>query len=263
MKEIKIALIGQPNVGKTNLTNAISGANLHVGNFPGVTVEKKEVEFTRDEYKFKIVDLPGFYSLHTYSPEEEVSKKYLLEEDYDVILNVIDANQIEKGLSFTCSIADINKPMVCAFNMYDEVKKNGGDIDAQKFSKLTNINAVNTSAKEKTGIEELFKAVIDTYENKKTPNIQYSDLVEIAIEQIVPLIDKIDYNKRFVAIRLLEDDEYIYKKVHEKPFFIQITSKLPKIKETLQIETNEKDIKTIFAEERYALAKGINKQISK
>jgi ferrous iron transport protein B len=181
MKEIKIALVGQPNVGKSHLINSISGASLHVGNFSGVTVEKKEVEFKKDDYHFKIVDLPGFYSFHTYTPEEEVSKKYLLEEEYDVILNVLDANQLERGLAFTFSIADMNKPMVCAFNMYDEVSKNGGEIDAKKFATLTNINSTNVSAKEKFGLEELFDAVIDTYETKKLPNIQYSEFVEESI----------------------------------------------------------------------------------
>ena len=163
MKTIKIALVGQPNVGKSHLINSISGADLHVGNFSGVTVEKKEIEFKRGDYLFKITDLPGLYSFHTYTPEEEVSKKYLLNEEYDVILNVIDSNQIERGLAFTFSIADMQKPMVVAFNMYDEVSKNGGDIDNEKFTKLTNIKAVNTSAKEKYGLEELFQAVIETY----------------------------------------------------------------------------------------------------
>ena len=171
MKKIKIALVGQPNVGKSHLINSISGADLHVGNFSGVTVDKKEITFKRGDYLFEIVDLPGLYSLHTYTPEEAVSKEYLLNEEYDLILNVIDSNQIERGLSFTFSIADMNKPMVVAFNMYDEVSKNGGDIDANKFSKLTNINAVNTSAKEEFGLEELFDAVIDTFENKKLKNI--------------------------------------------------------------------------------------------
>ena len=263
MKTIKIALVGQPNVGKSHLINSISGADLHVGNFSGVTVEKKEVKFQRGEYQFEIVDLPGLYSFHTYTPEEEVTKKYLLNEKYDVILNVIDSNQLERGLSFTFSIADMNKPMVVAFNMYDEISKNGGDIDSAKFSELTNINAVNTSAKEKFGLEELFKAVIDTYENKKLPKIQYSDYIEEAIDEILPLIKCEKFDKRFVAIRLLDEDEDIYKMIHEKPFYVDLAPKLHEIKEQLKIESNEDDTKTIMNDERYALAKGITKQIAK
>ena len=263
MKKIKIALVGQPNVGKSHLINSISGADLHVGNFSGVTVDKKEITFKRNDYIFEIVDLPGLYSLHTYTPEEAVSKEYLLNEEYDLILNVIDSNQIERGLSFTFSIADMNKPMVVAFNMYDEVSKNGGDIDANKFLTLTNINAVNTSAKEEFGLEELFKAVIDTFENKKLPNIQYSEYIEEAILEIIPFIKCEKFDKRFMAIRLLEEDEDIYKMIHEKPFYVELAPKLNEIKENLKIEANEDDAKTIFNDERYALAKGIVKQIAK
>lgn len=263
MKEIKIALVGQPNVGKSHLINAISGASLHVGNFSGVTVDKKEVEFTRGDYKLKIIDLPGFYSFNTYTPEEVVSKKYLLEEEYDVVLNVIDANQFERGLAFTFSVADMNKPMVCAFNMYDEVSKNGGEIDAKNFSTLTNINAVNVSAKEKFGLEELFKAIIDTYETKKLPNIQYSEFVEEAIVDLIEFIKCEKFDKRFVAIRLLEEDEDIYKIVHEKPWYVELMPKLKEIKNNLKIEANEDDTKTVFADERYALAKGVTRQIAK
>ena len=263
MKKIKIALVGQPNVGKSHLINSISGADLHVGNFSGVTVDKKEVTFKRGDYFFEIVDLPGLYSFHTYTPEEAVSKEYLLNEEYDLILNVIDSNQIERGLSFTFSIADMNKPMVVAFNMYDEVSKNGGDIDANKFSKLTNINAVNTSAKEKFGLDELFNAVIDTFENKKLPNIQYSEYIEEAILDLIPFIKCEKFDKRFMAIRLLEEDEDIYKMVHEKPFYIELAPKLNEIKENLKIEANEDDAKTIFNDERYALSKGLVKQIAK
>jgi len=263
MKTIKIALVGQPNVGKSHLINSISGADLHVGNFSGVTVDKKEVRFKKGDYQFRIVDLPGLYSFHTYTPEEEVSKKYLLNEEYDLILNVIDSNQIERGLSFTFSIADMNKPMVVAFNMYDEVSKNGGDIDAKKFSELTNINAVTTSAKENYGLEELFEAVIDTYENHKLPKIQYSDYIEEAISELSKYIKCEKFDKRFIAIRLLDEDETIYKLIHEKPFYIDLAPKLHEIKERLKIEFNEDDTQTIMNDERYALAKGIVKQIYK
>jgi len=263
VKKIKIALVGQPNVGKSHLINSISGADLHVGNFSGVTVDKKEIVFSKGEYKFEIVDLPGLYSFHTYTPEEEVTKKYLLNEEYDVILNVLDANQLERGLSFTWSIADMAKPMVVAFNMYDEVSKNGGDIDAKKFSQFTNINAVNTSAKEHFGLDELFDKVIDTFENKKIPNIQYSELIEESVLELIDLIkcDKLD--KRFVTIRLIEEDEDIYKMIHEKPFYVDLAPSLHEIKERLKIETNEDDTKTILNDERYALAKGITHQIAK
>ena len=263
MKQIKIALVGQPNVGKSHLINSISGATLHVGNFSGVTVEKKEVEFERGGFKLKLIDLPGTYSLHPYTPEERVTKEFLLNEEYDLILNVVDSNQLEKNLAFTFQLADMQKPMVVAFNMYDEYAKNGGEIDTDKFFKLTNMKAENVSAKEKFGLEELFKKVIATYEEKNIPRIYYSEIVEEEIENLKEKIKECKFSKRFVAIKLLEDDEDIYKIVHEKPWYSDILDTLKASKERIRIEQNEDDTKTIMFEERFALSKGIVTQIAK
>jgi ferrous iron transport protein B len=263
MKEIKIVLVGQPNVGKSHLINSISGATLHVGNFSGVTVEKKEVEFERNGIKLKLIDLPGTYSFHAYTPEEEVTKKFLINEEYDLILNVVDSNQLEKNLTFTWQLADIGKPMVVAFNMYDEFARQGGEIDTEKFYRLTNIMAQNVSAKENFGLEELFEKVIKTYELKNTPKVYYSELVEEQIISVKEKIKECKFSKRFVAIRLIEDDEDIYKIIHEKPWFADLMSTLKKAKDILRGEYNEDDTKTILFEERYALSKGMVTQIAK
>ena len=263
MKEIKIALVGQPNVGKSHLINSISGATLHVGNFSGVTVEKKEVEFERGGYKLKLIDLPGTYSLHPYTPEEKVTKEFLLNEKYDLILNVVDSNQLEKNLAFTWQLADMQHPMVVAFNMYDEYARQGGEIDTDKFFTLTNIRAENVSAKEKFGLEELFSKVIKTYEEKNIPRVYYSEIVEEEIENLKEKIKDCEFSKRFVAIRLIEDDEDIYKIVHEKPWYSDILDILKAAKERLRIEYDEEDTKTIMFEERFALSKGVVTQIAK
>jgi ferrous iron transport protein B len=263
MKEIKIALVGQPNVGKSHLINSISGATLHVGNFSGVTVEKKEVEFEREGFKLKLIDLPGTYSLHPYTPEERVTKEFLLNEEYDLILNVVDSNQLEKNLAFTWQLADMQKPMVVAFNMYDEYAKNGGEIDTDKFFSLTNIRAQNVSAKEKFGLEELFEKVIATFKEKNIPRVYYSEIVEEEIENLKEKIKECKFSKRFVAIRLIEDDEDIYKIVHEKPWYSDILDTLKAAKERLRIEYDEDDTKTVMFEERFALSKGIVTQIAK
>ncbi|GAB6074463.1 ferrous iron transport protein B [Nautilia lithotrophica] len=263
MKEIVIALVGQPNVGKSHLINSISGAQLHVGNFSGVTVEKKEVEFVRKGYKLKLIDLPGTYSLHTYTPEEEVTKKFLFNEEYDIILNVLDSNQLEKNLTLTWQLSDLQRPMVVAFNMYDEFAREGGEIDTEKFSKLTNIFAQNVSAKENFGLEELFEKVIKTYENKNVPKVYYSEIIEEEIENLKRKIKSCNFSKRFVAVRLLEDDEDMYKFVHEKPWFVDIMGTLKSAKERLRAEFDEDDTKTVLFEERLALAKGIVTQVAK
>jgi len=263
MTEIKVALVGQPNVGKSHLINSISGATLHVGNFSGVTVEKKEVEFERGGYKLKFIDLPGTYSLQTYTPEEEVTKRFLFEEEYDLILNVVDSNQLEKNLNLTWQLADLQKPMVIAFNMYDEFAREGGEIDTQKFSKLTDILAQNVSAKENFGLEELFEKVIKTYQHKNIPKIYYNEIIEEEIENIKRKITSCKFSKRFVAVRLIEDDEYMYRYVHDKPWFVDIMGLLNSSKERLRIEFDEEDTKTIMFEERLALSKGIVTQIAK
>ena len=263
MVEIKIALVGQPNVGKSHLINSISGATLHVGNFSGVTVEKKEVEFERNGYKLKLIDLPGTYSLHPYTPEEKVTKEFLINEEYDLILNVVDSNQLEKNLIFSWQVADLNKPMVIAFNMYDEYSRAGGEIDTDKFFKLTNIMAQNVSAKENFGLEELFEKVIKTYQQKNTPRIYYSEIIEEEIENIKEKIKNCKFDKRFISIRLLEDDEDIYKIVHEKPWFVELLPALNESKKVIKNEYDNDDLKEIFFEERLALAKGIVSQIAK
>jgi len=263
MKEIKIALVGQPNVGKSHLINSISGATLHVGNFSGVTVEKKEVEFERNGIKLKLIDLPGTYSFHAYTPEEEVTKRFLIHEEYDLILNVVDSNQLEKNLTLTWQLSDIQKPMVVAFNMYDEYAREGGEIDTEKFYTLTNIMAQNVSAKENFGLEELFAKVIKTYEQKNIPKVYYSEIVEEQVENLKKVIKECRYSKRFVSVRLLEDDEDIYKIVHEKVWFSDLLPVLKNAKDVLRGEFDEEDTKTILFEERYALSKGIVTQIAK
>ena len=263
MKEIKIALVGQPNVGKSHLINSISGATLHVGNFSGVTVEKKEVEFERGEYKLKLIDLPGTYSFHSYTPEEKVTKDFLLNGEYDLILNVVDSNQLEKNLIFSWQIADLGKPMAIAFNMYDEYSRQGGEIDTDKFFKLTNIKSQNVSAKEKFGLEELFEKVIETYEEKNTPRIYYSETIEEEIENLKSLIKDCKFDKRFIAIRLLEEDEDIYKIIHEKPWYVDLLSQIKSSKHRISIEYDNDDVKEVFFEERLALSKGIVSQIAK
>ena len=263
MKEIKIALVGQPNVGKSHLINSISGATLHVGNFSGVTVDKKEIEFERGDYKLKLIDLPGTYSLHPYTPEEKVTKDFLLNENYDLILNVVDSNQLQKNLTLTFQIADLNKPMVIAFNMYDEYAKQGGEIETDKFFKLTNINGQNVSAKEKFGLEELFEKVIKTYKEKNTPRVSYSEIIEEEVENLKEKIKECKFDRRFVAIRLIEDDEDIYNLVSKKPFYVDLLDTLKEAKKRIRIEFDNEDTKEVLFEERFALAKGIISQIAK
>lgn len=167
-KTIKIALVGQPNVGKSMLINSISNSRLKVGNFSGVTVEKKEVIFKYKDYNIKIIDLPGSYSLENYSLEEKVVKNFLNQNEYDIILNVIDSTNLQRNLLLTSELLDLNKKMVIALNMSDEAKKENILINNEKLSSLLNTPCIKTSATKKDGITELLEQIIKTFEENKT-----------------------------------------------------------------------------------------------
>ena len=167
-KTIKIALVGQPNVGKSMLINSISNSRLKVGNFSGVTVEKKEVIFKYKDYNIKIIDLPGSYSLENYSLEEKVVKNFLNQNEYDIILNVIDSTNLQRNLLLTSELLDLNKKMVIALNMSDEAKKENILINNEKLSSLLNTPCIKTSATKKDGITELLEQIIKTFKEDKT-----------------------------------------------------------------------------------------------
>ena len=167
-KTIKIALVGQPNVGKSMLINSISNSRLKVGNFSGVTVEKKEVIFKYKDYNIKIIDLPGSYSLENYSLEEKVVKNFLNQNEYDIILNVIDSTNLQRNLLLTSELLALDKKMVIALNMSDEAKKENILINNEKLSSLLNTPCIKTSATKKDGITELLEQIIKTFEEDKT-----------------------------------------------------------------------------------------------
>jgi len=267
MKKIKAVMVGQPNVGKSSIINSISGARLHVGNFAGVTVEKKEVFIKKDDYEIDIVDLPGIYSLNAYTPEEHVAKNYLLNEDYDLIINVVDANVLQRNLIFTMQLLDMNKKMILVVNMIDEVEKKGGKIDAQKLSTLLGIPVILTSAKEHRGVDEIVDKIIST---KNLPKMQrkiyYNEKIEEEIEKLTKILMKSPHfeNKekaRFFIIRLLEKDEDIYKIVHDLPIFLELHEELGESIKRLKLEFDEESVADILANERNAIAKSIVMQV--
>ena len=163
-RQINVALVGNPNCGKTSLFNLASGAHEHVGNYSGVTVDAKEGYFDFQGYHFKIVDLPGTYSLSAYSPEEIYVRKHIIEETPDIIINVIDSSNLERNLYLTTQLIDMNVRVVCALNMYDELEKSGGKLDNVQLSKLFGIPMIPTVCKKGLGIEQLFHTIIEIYE---------------------------------------------------------------------------------------------------
>ncbi|HNB36064.1 MAG TPA: FeoB small GTPase domain-containing protein [Anaerolineales bacterium] len=167
MKELTIALAGNPNAGKTTIFNVLTGLHQHTGNWPGKTVEKKEGEIERGEIKINIVDLPGTYSLTAYSPEEIIARDYIIEERPDVVINVIDATNLERNLYLTVQILELDVPVVLALNMTDDLQKSGTKIDTGHLSHLLgNLPVVHTSANQGKGIDELIDRAV-SIANKK------------------------------------------------------------------------------------------------
>jgi len=169
-RTINVALVGNPNCGKTSLFNFASGAHEHVGNYSGVTVDAKEGFFDFQGYHFRIVDLPGTYSLSTYSPEEIYVRKHIIEETPDIIINVVDSSNLERNLYLTTQLIDMNVMMVIALNMYDEMKLNGNRLDYEKLSQLIGVPMVPTNGRTGKGIEKLFHIIIGIYEGSDFVN---------------------------------------------------------------------------------------------
>ena len=261
-KIIKVALVGQPNVGKSMLINSISNARLKVGNFSGVTVEKKQIEFTYEDYKITVVDLPGSYSLNDYTLEEKVTKEYLEQEEYDLILNVVDSTNLERNLYLTSELLALDKKMVIALNMSDEADKEGIEIDALQIEKILGKPVIKTSARNHTGIKALIHTLISKYETAKYPSkLIFSDVIEEEISNITELLLAKQYKSlvsyRELAIKLLQEDKKTYMHFHDEPIWIELQPLLAKALEHIYLHYNTKDLEDIFCDEKNAFAKGI------
>ncbi|GHU08899.1 hypothetical protein FACS189431_6010 [Alphaproteobacteria bacterium] len=184
-KTINVALVGNPNSGKTTLFNYASGAHEHVGNYSGVTVDAKDGTFKQNGYTFKIVDLPGTYSLSAYSPEERYVRRHLSEEHPDVVINVVDASNLERNLYLTTQLIDMDMRIVIALNMYDSLQKRGDKFDYESLSRMLGAPIVPTISKTGFGIKELFNRVIKVYEEEdpviRHIHINYGEDIENAI----------------------------------------------------------------------------------
>ena len=203
--EIKIALAGNPNCGKTTLFNSLTGSNQFVGNWPGVTVEKKEGKLKKYEDVI-ITDLPGIYSLSPYTLEEVVARNYLINEKPDVILNIIDGSNLERNLYLTTQLLEIGIPVVCAINMMDVVNKNGDKINVDKLSKELGCKVVEISALKGTGVEECAKAAVKAAGKIQVVNHKYAEDIEDALKNIEDKFLSNVSNKRWYAIKLFERD---------------------------------------------------------
>ncbi|MBQ6689707.1 MAG: ferrous iron transport protein B [Bacteroidales bacterium] len=264
-KKIKVALVGNPNCGKTSLFNIASGSHEHVGNYSGVTVDAKEGVFGYNGYEFLIVDLPGTYSLSAYSPEELYVRKYLLEETPDVVLNVVDASNLQRNLYLTTQLIDMNLRVVMALNMYDELKASGDSLDVRQLGYLLGMPIVPTVSRTGDGIEALFDTVIQVYE-KSDPHlsrhihINHGAELEQSIERIKQLIQQNEgirdkYSTRYLAIKYLENDKEIEKVVEALPDRDEIIA--ARFEENVRIrEIQGSGLESSLVDAKYAFVQG-------
>jgi len=271
-ENIKIVFVGQPNVGKSSLINAITDANLHVGNFAGVTVDKTNVQtllcdpLSKKEYKIDIIDLPGSYSLSDFTAEEKVTREFLLHEDYDLIINVVDSTHLQRNLLLTAELMELGKKMILVLNMIDEAEKEGIIIDASQLETILGIPVVKVSAKTKRGIDKLLSKIFEVYSKDNTDSkIVYSDFIEEEITKLIKFFEERNYKGdipiRHLAVRLLKEDKTIYKKMHEEPIWIELLPVLRDSLEHIYLHSGKKDISDIFADEHFAFAKGAKMEV--
>ncbi len=220
---IRVALVGNPNCGKTSLFNIASGSHEHVGNYSGVTVDAKEGRFEYKGYKFILIDLPGTYSLSAYSPEELFVREHLIKELPDVVVNVVDATNLERNLYLSSQLIDMDLRVVMALNMFDEFSQKKDKLDIKMLGTLLGMPIVPTVSKTGKGINELFDSIIDIYENIHTKRARHIHIhhgveVEKSIEKVQNLIRQNEgirqkYSTRYLAIKYLENDKEIAKEV--------------------------------------------------
>ena len=221
MKNITIALIGNPNVGKTVIFNNLTGARQHVANWPGVTVEKKTGNYIYKGVKVNVVDLPGIYSLTSNSIDEKIARNFIIEEKPDVVVDIIDGTILERNLYLTLLLLELGANVVVALNMYDEVQQKGIQIDIRKLEKLLGIPVIPTIATKKFGMNKVKDKILEIAENKvhiKKELIEFSPRIETLILNIMKILKECpelskSYLPRWVAIKILENDEEILEKI--------------------------------------------------
>ncbi|MDU1890476.1 MAG: ferrous iron transport protein B [Dysgonomonas sp.] len=263
-KVISVALVGNPNAGKTSLFNIASGAHEHVGNYGGVTVDSKEGKFKHGGYTFRIVDLPGTYSLSAYTPEELFVRSHIVDENPDVIINIVAASNLERNLYLTTELIDMEVPVVMALNMYDELTESGSKFNYKELSRMIGIPMIPTVAKTGAGIDDLFDAVIRIYENKepvaRRVHIYYGNTVENSISKLNILLDKntahkLLFPRRYISIKLLEKDSdieaYVSTFSNSDAIFELRNSEVKYIEETLK-----EDTESVLTNSRYGFIAG-------
>ena len=265
---IDVALVGNPNCGKTTLFNFVSGSRQHVGNFSGVTVDSITASFKQNGYKFNLTDLPGTYSLTAYTPEEIYIRKHILENIPDIVINVVDSSNLERNLYLTTQLIDMDIRVVIALNMYDELTDKGDLLDYTALSELFGIPIVPTVGPKGTGIPELFQRIIDVYEERdkvvRHVHINYGQDIEMSLKKIQDKIwkdksitDKV--SSRYIAIKLLEKDPEVLTYMTDSIIYNEIKEISDKEIKRLENQYHD-DTNTLITDAKYGFIAGALKE---
>jgi len=270
-KKLTIALSGNPNAGKTSIFNHITGTRQKVGNWPGVTVEKKEGTIRKNGHELRIVDLPGTYSLTPFSIEEIIARDFILEESPDVVVVIIDSSNLERSLYLATQIRELDCKVVFCLNMADVLKSRGIKIDATKLSELLDVPVLFTVGNKSEGIDDLLKTAIELAESDNFPTqrrrVRYRADIEKSIKEIVSVLKTdlgptLSYNARWAAIKLIEDDTIVKKRIQDLA-----TDKGVRIFEAVQLQREtlmglfDEDPEILTTDERYGFIAGIVKEV--
>lgn len=265
MQTINVALVGNPNCGKTSLFNIASGASEHVGNYSGVTVDAKKGHFDYKGYRFNIVDLPGTYSLTSYSPEELYVRRYLKDETPDVIVNVVDSSNLERNLYLTTELIDMDRSMVIALNMYDELRSRGAKLDYEMLGGMIGVPMVPVVSKSGEGVDRLFDTIIKVFEQShqsvRHVHVNLGSDIECDIRKLVDAIKadgRVDkhFSPRYIAIKLLEGDKEAEELVRESASDAEAIIALRNSILEVYNESHDEDIASTVAAEKYGFIAG-------
>ncbi|ECV9716590.1 ferrous iron transport protein B [Campylobacter upsaliensis] len=256
MKKINIILVGQPNVGKSSLINALCKSNLKVGNFPGVTVEKASAKIVYKNYTLEFIDLPGTYALDGYSEEEKITQNYIKTQNYDLIINILDSTNLKRNLILSTQLLECQKKMILALNMSDEAKKEGFSIDVKKLEELIKTPSISISSRTKENLNALLELIIQTHEAAFTPFLRpYGEQLEEELAKIQQDIEKLNLNEnpRAYAVSLLQN------KIQNNVCQEVVKNSQNRLFERYQSQ----NIDEIFKEDLLAFSAGLSQQISK
>lgn len=274
-KEIKVVFVGNPNCGKTSIFNIAGNAHEHVGNYSGVTVDAKKGELQFEGYHFTIIDLPGTYSLSAYTPEEIYVRKYIIEQTPDVIINVVDAGNLERNLYLTSQLIDMDVPIVIALNMYDELRESGSSLDIKQLGTLLGLTIVPTVGRTGEGVDALFRTIINIYDpsscEEKTEShifrhihVNHGKIIEEAIEELeIPIRQNPEphqnYSGRFLAIKMLENDKQVESIIRTLPNSEEIFYKRRLCQKAIADNLGE-DSESAITDAKYGFVQGALKE---